>query len=136
MDNQTLDLFWSLLAKKLSKDASPEELQELHSILLNNPNLHHHADMLCEMWQQDTQIIGGISEAAYMRHVMKHKDELFTEEHTEETTIAEPVFEERPGFFQSLRSKRRLTIFSFTALLILAAGSFYFFTGKKNNNAH
>ena len=74
--------FWSLLAKKMSKEASAEELQELHSILLNNPNLHHQADMLEEMWQQLNTNTPG-NEAAYMRHFMKYKDEFFIQEGSE-----------------------------------------------------
>ena len=122
--------FWSLLAKKMSKEATAEELQELHSILLNNPNLHHQADMLAEMWQQlDTNTSG--NEAAYMRHIMKYKDEFFVKENSEETLIEETLFEEKRSIFK----RKSFAIISGTVLLVLATGSIYFFSKKKTTEA-
>jgi len=116
--------FWSLLSKKFYNEASPEELQELQLILLNNPELHHQADMLTEMWQQEPKnnIIG--SETAYVRHIMKHKDEFFAEENPEKISIKE--FEEKPSFF----TRRILTLFSFVAFIMVVTGAFYLFTQK------
>jgi hypothetical protein len=72
--------FWVLLSKKLSNEASLEELQTLQAILLSNHDLHHKAEMLTEMWEQESINNSAGSEAAYMRHIMKHKDEVFVEE--------------------------------------------------------
>jgi len=124
--------FWSLLSKKLSKEASSEELQELQSILLNNPDLHHHADMLTEMWQQRAVNNSDGSEAAYIRHIMKHKDEFFVEENPIEINSDGPVSETNPGFFRTLFSKKRFTVFSFLALIVLTTGSIYLFTKKRD----
>ena len=126
--------FWILLSKKLSNEASVDELQELQSILLSNHDLHHKAEMLTEMWEQESINNSGGSEAAYMRHIMKHKDEFFVEENPNETFGNVPVFEKEPGFFESLFSKRRLTIFTFFAFLILTTGTIYLFTQKKAAN--
>jgi len=127
--------FWVLLSKKLSNEASSEELQELQSILLSNPDLHHKAEMLTEMWQQESIHNNSAgSEAAYMRHVMKHKNEFFVEENPIENKSNDLVFEKEPGFFQSFFSKKRLTIFSFFAFLILTTGVIYLFTQKKVAN--
>ncbi len=126
--------FWILLSKKLSNEASFEELQELQSILLGNPDLHHKAEMLTEMWEQGSINNSTGSEAAYMRHIMKHKDDFFVEENPIETMGNDPVFEKDTGFFQSLFSKKKLTIFSFLAFLILTTGAIYFFTQTKGAN--
>ena len=126
--------FWVLLSKKLSNEASSEELQELQSILLSNPDLHHKAEMLTEMWEQESITNNAGSEAAYMRHIMKQKDEFFVEENPIEVKNNDPVFEKEPGFFQSLFSKKRLTIFSFFALLVITTGAIYLFTQKKAIN--
>jgi len=122
--DQPQNQFWNLLSKKLSNEANTDELQELHVILLNNPDLHHHADMLAEMWQQDAgkNIIG--NEAAYVKHIMKHKNEFFTEETHE--TITDTEVEEKPSFFK----RRKLSILSFVALLMIATGAIYFLTQK------
>src|SRR6187455_75033 len=92
-DNSSQSQFWILLSNKLSNEASFEELQELQSILLSNPDLHHKAEMLAEMWEQGSiNDIAG-SEAAYMRHMMKHKDEFFVEENPEVIYSDDTIFE-------------------------------------------
>ena len=131
-DNSSQGQFWILLSKKLSNEASFEELQELQSILLSNPDLHHKAEMLTEMWEQGSANSNAGSEAAYMRHIMKHKDEFFVEENPTEINSNDAVFEKEPGFFRSLLSKKKLTIFSFLALLVVTTGAIYLFTQKKS----
>jgi ferric-dicitrate binding protein FerR (iron transport regulator) len=128
--------FWNLLSKKLANEATEGELQELQSILLNNPEFHHQADLMDEMWQQESKTNNYTSEAAYMRHVMKHKDEFFAKEsHLEAVIEANEEFEtEKPSFFRSIFSKR-LTIISFIALIILSSSAIYFLSGKKNVTA-
>ena len=123
--------FWSLLSKKLANEAAPDELQELQSILLNHPDLHHQADMLTEMYQQEViNKDSAGSEAAYMHHIMKHKDEFFVEENSAEINNETLVFETNPGFFQTFFSKKRLIALSFLAFIILTIGSIYLFTQK------
>jgi len=133
-DNSSQGQFWILLSKKLSNEASFEELQELRSILLNNPDLHHKAEMLTEMWEQGSINISAGSEAAYMRHIMKHKMDFFVEENSTEIKSDDLAFEKEPGFFRTLFSKRKLTIFSILALLVLTTGAIYLFTQKKAPN--
>ena len=126
--------FWRLLSKKIAQEATPEELKELQIILLNNPDLHHQADMLTEMWQQGLINKNVGSEAAYMRHIMKHKDEFFVEETSLEINSDDIVSETNPGFFRTLFSKKKLIILSFLTLLILTSGAVYLFTQKKDDN--
>ena len=125
--------FWSLLSKKLANEATSEELAELHSILLNNPDLHHQADMLTEMWQQGIIYKSEGSEAAYMRHIMKHKDEFFVEENPIETNTDDAGPERNSGFFQTLFSKKKFTIFPILAFVILTTGVIYIFTQRKDS---
>jgi ferric-dicitrate binding protein FerR (iron transport regulator) len=122
--DQSQNQFWTLLSKKLSNEASPSELQELQVILLNNPELHHHADMLTEMWQQDAKNNSIGSEAAYVRHIMNNKGDFFTEEAHEEIAVTE--VEEKLSFFK----RRKLTVFSFVALIMIATSAIYFLTQK------
>ena len=124
--NSSQHRFWTLLSKKISGEADPEELQELHLILLSNPDLHHHADMLIEMWAQQMKDSTAGSEAAYVRHIMKHKDEFFVEETHGEPLYTDPFPEEKRSFF----SKRRLTIFSFVLFIVVATGAIYMLTRK------
>ena len=129
--NPSQNKFWSLLSKKLSSEATSEELEELQSILLSTPGLHSQADVLTEMWQQQGVINKSItSEGAYMRHIMKHKDEFFVEEDSIEINRDDIVSEASPGFFRSLFSKKRLFILSFLAFIILTTGAIYLLTQK------
>ena len=125
--------FWSLLSKKIANQATPEELKELQIILLNNPDLHHQTDMLTEMWQQGLVNKSAGNEAAYIRHIMKHKDEFFVEENSLEIHSEDIVSETNPGFFRTLFSKKRLIILSSLAFIILTTGSVYLFTQKKDD---
>src|SRR6185436_17967285 len=115
MDNQdslSQQRFWSLLSKKLANEATNTELQELRSILLSNSNLHHQADLITEMWDQVSRNSIHTNEVAYTRHVMKYKDEFFTDESNETITplmITDEPETEQPSFFRSFFS-RRLTI--------------------------
>ena len=124
--------FWGLLSKKLTKEANAQELQELQSILLENPDLHHHGDMLTEMWQQGITNMSPGSEAAYMRHIMKHKDEFFVEENPVRINTDDAGSETNQGFFRNLFSKKKLIAFSFFAFMILATGAIYLFTQKND----
>ncbi len=122
--NSSQNLFWSLLSKKLSGEANTEELQELNLLLLSNPDLHHHADMLTEMWMQQKISSNAGGDAAYMRHIMKHKDEFFVEENNEQPAYTDLFSEEERSFF----SKRKLSVFSFVVFILLTTGAIYFFT--------
>lgn len=136
MDNQNIpshQRFWSLLSKKLANEATETELNELQSILVSNPNLNHQADLIAEMWEQGSHGSDFSNESAYMRHVMKHKDEFFTDESKEAAPpiiINEESQEEKPSLLRSIFSKR-LTIISFVSLIVLATGLIYFLSGKK-----
>jgi len=131
-NNSSHQVFWRLLSKKLSKEITAEELAELHSLLLSNPDLHHQADMLSEMWQQKTENNGLNNEAVYMRHVMKHKDDFFVEEIAEEVNNDNFVSDTRSRFFQGIGSKKRLIVLLFLTFLILTSGIIYFSTQKKD----
>jgi len=132
-NSSSQDQFWSLLSKKLSKEANAEELQELQSILLNNPDLQPQADMVTEMWQQGLINKSVGSEAAYMRHIMKHKTEFFVEDHlTEKINTDEDASEKNRGFFTALFLKRKWTVLSFLVFMVLAIGAVYFFIQKND----
>ncbi len=130
-DSSSQGQFWILLSKKLSNEATSEELAELQSILLNNPDLHPQVDMLREMWQQGLIYKSVDSEAAYIRHMMKHKDEFFVEESPKRINSDDIVLETSPGFFRDLFSNKRLTVFSFLTFIILTTGVIFLISQKR-----
>ncbi len=130
-DSSSQGQFWILLSKKLSNEATSEELAELQSILLNNPDLHPQVDMLREMWQRGLVYKSVDSEAAYIRHMMKHKDEFFVEESPKRINSDDIVLETSPGFFRDLFSNKRLTVFSFLTFIILTTGVIFLISQKR-----
>ncbi len=141
MDNESNQRFWHLLSKKLANEAIETELDELQAILVSNPGLHHQADLITEMWEQGSRRGNFANEGAYMRHVMKYKDEFFTDESkdTADTNVVSGEFaDDKPSLLRSVFSPKmsfwtkRLTIISFTALIISVSGALYFFPWKKN----
>ena len=135
MDNQLCppeDHIWSLLSKKFTNEASSEELEELNTLLLKNSELQHRADMLMQMWQQPTATNLAESEAAYMRHLMNHKDEFFLEENNETDGHNENEVDENRNFFK--RNFYGKTLLAFLVFILIAGVSSYFlFKSKKIN---
>ena len=126
--------FWGLLTKKLANEATAEELQDLHSLLLNHPELHHQAELLSDMWsQQPLPAKMQSDDAAYMRHIMKHKTEFFTEGSQQGTaeTVADPeaaANEERSTFSSLVR--KHSTLIGLVVVFV-AAGLFFIKPGKQ-----
>jgi ferric-dicitrate binding protein FerR (iron transport regulator) len=130
MDNQlspSNDRFWILLSKKLAKEVSPEELNEFNILLLNNPDLLHQSDLLTEMWQQPATGNEEQSEAAYMHHVMNHKEEFFVHENAgDERLVMEEI--NQPTLRNSSFFTGKRIFYSIAALFILIAGAVYLLT--------
>ncbi|HLF47626.1 MAG TPA: FecR domain-containing protein [Chitinophagaceae bacterium] len=136
MDNQHLpskDRLWSLLSKKLANETSPEKLKELENLLLKNPELQYQAELLTEMWLQPAQQYPAESEAAYMRHLVNHKDEFFSEEISEEAVLYENEIPEERGYFRHLISRTQLVVW-FASLIL--AGAVLFFLFQPTNYNH
>lgn len=135
MDNQltpSQQQFWSLLAKKLAKEASEKELADLTTLLLNNPELQHQAELLTEMWRQEPKKNNPESEAAYIRHLVKYKNEFFQEDSLSEMQEDEPGAEEKPSFFRGLFTHKTRLALSMAAMLVIVAGLYFLFIQKNN----
>ena len=60
---------WNLLAKKLTGEASPEELQELAALLRRNPELHYPMQTLIDLWHSGEPSRQAAAESAFDRHL-------------------------------------------------------------------
>src|SRR5437868_936586 len=69
------DRIWTLLARKLAGETSPEELGELESLLKQNPDTHLKVQALVESWNQQQFSKEADSEEAYHNLISKLKDE-------------------------------------------------------------
>jgi ferric-dicitrate binding protein FerR (iron transport regulator) len=135
MDNQLNlpeDRIWSLLTKKLTNEALPEELRELNSLLLKNPELQHQAELLTQMWCQAPESNLAESEAAYMRHLVNHKNEFFQEETADGAIHFEnELAGERRSIWQ--RIARKNVLLWATAIMISGPVLFFLFQQKNND---
>ncbi len=62
---------WNLIAKKLSGEATQEELDLLASLLRNNPDLHYSMQTITDLWKHNPHKISQVPENAFNRHVSR-----------------------------------------------------------------
>lgn len=65
------DNIWSLLAKKLSGEATASELTELEQLLRTNPELHYSVQPLMDLWQSVTPPDNTAGREAFERHIRR-----------------------------------------------------------------
>lgn len=69
MGEEHKDYTWNLIAKKLTGEASPEELKELEILLRNNPELHYPMQTVSDLWNSSSPIHQKQAEHAFNRHL-------------------------------------------------------------------
>jgi transmembrane sensor len=138
MGQEHKEYTWNLIAKKLTGEASPEELQELEQLLRANPDLHYPMQTITDLWKAARPGDRKEAEHAFGRHLDRMK-ELNIDFDPSLAAAEDP--EARDVYpFPRNRSKithRRLMAASAMALLILAGVLFaykysIFFHGSAN----
>lgn len=132
MDNQansSQEYFWNLFSKKLSLEATAEELNEFESFLLHNPDLQLQVEMISQMMQQRPEQVADWSESAYMRHLMDYKDDFFPEGITDEK---HNTASEQTRYFLVFRRIILNKITLVVAGLVILFASWKVFLDKKN----
>jgi transmembrane sensor len=74
MTQEHQEWVWNLMAKKLSGEASPEELQELERLLQGNPDLHSPMQVIAELWNQAAPDDRQTAENAFDRHLDRMRE--------------------------------------------------------------
>jgi transmembrane sensor len=69
MGKEDKEYTWNLLAKKLTGEASPEELLELEALLRRNPELHYALQTLIDLWNSAEPSQQAAAESAFDRHL-------------------------------------------------------------------
>ncbi|MEO5682819.1 MAG: FecR family protein [Chitinophagaceae bacterium] len=104
---------WELIAKKLSGEASVEELGELEQLLKANPDMHYPMQTVADLWHHATPD----TEDAHLAFT-KHADRM------KELGIS-PESEQEPGFTTPHTSRRKKQLYlALTFLLLVTAGYF------------
>jgi transmembrane sensor len=65
---------WNLVARKISGEASYEELRELYRLLAKNPDIASSQNFLSELWEFKMQEKHGNSEKAYQKLIYRLKE--------------------------------------------------------------
>jgi len=65
---------WNLIAKKLTGEATPEELRELEELLRQNPELHYPLQTISDLWNPSDPEELHIAEEAFSRHLDRMQD--------------------------------------------------------------
>ncbi|HVU55221.1 MAG TPA: FecR family protein [Puia sp.] len=65
---------WNLIAKKLTGEATPEELRELEELLRQNPELHYPMQTISDLWNPSNPQEQHIAEEAFSRHLDRMQD--------------------------------------------------------------
>jgi transmembrane sensor len=69
MGKEDKEYTWNLLAKKLTGEASPEELLELETLLRRNPELHYPLQTVIDLWNSAEPSQQAAAESAFDRHL-------------------------------------------------------------------
>ena len=67
----TVDRIWYILGKKLSGEASPEELEELEQMLHYHPNLHYPIQNITDLWRLKKPIDQAEVLASLQKHLLR-----------------------------------------------------------------
>lgn len=74
MGQEHKEYTWNLIAKKLSGEATPEELQELELLLRSNPELHYPMQTIADLWRSTGRQEQKKAEQAFNRHLDRMRD--------------------------------------------------------------
>jgi ABC-type antimicrobial peptide transport system permease subunit len=89
MDNQ--DRIWQLYARKMAREASEEELQELQELIANDPSMDMQLQLMTEFWNNSSPVTQSKNDEAFNRIL-----EQANEEELEISSAGEPVIRSRP----------------------------------------
>ena len=127
----SIDRFWILVGRKLSGEASVEELSELEELLRIHPHLHFSIEIITNLWNQQPKKDEDQLETAYALHTarMKQMGILTQQESSPEDT-------ELPYLIHGFRKSkivRRISVAA--AILIVVAAGILFSVNKKTTTA-
>ncbi len=109
--------FWVLFSKKLSGEASAEELRMLEELILSHPEWQYAIQNLEDLWKQKPDKDYSIEEDAYMLHLHRMNEMNIGFEQSDEPALAETTY-----------IRRNKKWYWAAAACIIAAG-FYVFSG-------
>ncbi|MCW3118178.1 MAG: FecR family protein [Chitinophagaceae bacterium] len=125
------DRIWTLLARKLAEEISPEELAELEVLLKENPHVHLKIQTVEESWNKNSYSDEENNEIAYQQLTGKLKQQGFNilasedSEHSNDLPISN---KNRPARFRQL-------MLTSTIVILAGLGTFIWFYNKGKEQA-
>ncbi len=116
MGKEHKEYTWSLIARKLAGEATPEELQELEQLLRNNPELYYPFQTIADLWEHTSPVDKKQAEQAFNQH-LDRMEQLNVDYFQAPSTLPDPP--PRKGM-------RRALIL--TASLLAVFGATWYFT--------
>jgi ferric-dicitrate binding protein FerR (iron transport regulator) len=114
---------WNLIAKKLTGEATPEELRELEELLRQNPELHYPLQTISDLWNPSDPEEQHIAEEAFSRHLDRMQDLKIDYTHAPAAVLTLAVTAEDTNVYpfpEQRRSSRRSILLIAAATLIAA----------------
>ena len=115
--------FWNLLAKKLAKEATAEDIQELERLMRLHPEWHYAAQHIEDIWSLSLKENSQAAEDCYLRHLNRMRKIGIAPADPEDDET--DLISHYPP-----RNKKRVLLFSIIGLVVLATVLFYS-PGKK-----
>src|SRR5580658_826518 len=109
---------WNLIARKLSGEASQEELKLLEDILRENPDLHYPMQTITDLWEHERHIIKQSGENAFNRHIARMK-EMNMDFGTEQSKTKSKRYHVTDFFPAGKKTKNRMIVSAGIIMLIV-----------------
>ncbi len=127
----TVDRIWYILGKRLTGEASEEELNDLEELLCHHPELHYPIQHIIELWRLDKKTDHHEAIQALQRHLLRIADqdgEIMYEDKKDPEDPAltdENSFSGRQTGARSWRKAAKITVYIAAASLIVVAFLFF-----------
>src|ERR1700712_378014 len=139
MGQEHKEYTWNLIAKKLTGEASPEELLQLEALLRGNPELHYPMQTMTDCWKSSNPEDQKMAERAFDRHLDRMEDlqidylpaSASSEDAINNITGGSPSPNVPEGRSTRWKSKRKKTLIVSTFCLLAIAGFFFIHSGPK-----
>ena len=137
MGQEHKEYTWNLFAKKLTGEATPEELRELEILLRNNPDLHYPMQTITDLWKDTRYRNKKEAEIAFTRHLDRMQDlhidfNPVTENPTPAAPEPSPETAAYPWPEERSRSRRRILVLSSFIGGLLIIMTWFYFRGPHN----
>lgn len=117
---------WNLIAKKLSGEASEEELDLLANLLKKNPDLHYPMQTITDLWKHNKHNIKQTSDNAFDRHISR-MDAMNIDFDNKKLNTETNDYSVPDSFVTKKRRKIKTIFFSSFAILIIAIAIIKYF---------